>query len=79
MSAQAEPDAGARGPAPSAGRFETVNTENPAPITDEDAILGMLRGVMDPELHDNIVDLGMVRGGYLEDEDLQDVMELAAW
>jgi ATP-binding protein involved in chromosome partitioning len=35
--------------------------------TDEDAILAMLRGVMDPELHDNIVDLGMVRGARLED------------
>ena len=44
-----------------------MNTENPGPVTDEEAILGMLRGVMDPELHDNIVDLGMVRGGYLED------------
>ena len=28
---------------------------------DETEILGVLRGVMDPELHDNIVDLGMVR------------------
>ncbi len=35
--------------------------------TDEDAILAMLRGVMDPELHDNIVDLGMVRGASLDD------------
>ena len=26
----------------------------------------MLRGVMDPELHDNIVDLGMVRSAWLE-------------
>jgi len=35
--------------------------------TDEEAILAMLRGVMDPELHDNIVDLGMVRSASLED------------
>ena len=35
--------------------------------TDQDAILAMLRGVMDPELHDNIVDLGMVRGASLEE------------
>ncbi len=34
--------------------------------TDEEAIIGMLRGVMDPELHDNIVDLGMVRGARVE-------------
>ena len=32
----------------------------------EEAIFGMLRGVMDPELHDNIVDLGMVRSAWLE-------------
>ena len=33
---------------------------------DDDDIIAMLRGVMDPELHDNIVDLGMVRGAYQE-------------
>ena len=29
-------------------------------------MLGVLRGVIDPELHDNIVDLGMVRNAYRE-------------
>ena len=33
---------------------------------DDDAIMGLLRGVIDPELHDNIVDLGMVRSAYRE-------------
>ena len=33
---------------------------------DDDAIIGLLRGVIDPELHDNIVDLGMVRSAYRE-------------
>ncbi len=31
---------------------------------DDEAIIAILRGVMDPELGDNIVDLGMVRNGY---------------
>lgn len=31
---------------------------------DDAAIIGVLRGVIDPELHDNIVDLGMVRNAY---------------
>ena len=33
---------------------------------DDDVIIGLLRGVIDPELHDNIVDLGMVRSAYRE-------------
>ncbi len=33
---------------------------------DDEAIIAILRGVMDPELGDNIVDLGMVRNGYRE-------------
>ena len=35
---------------------------------DETEILGVLRGVMDPELHDNIVDLGMVRSVSVKGE-----------
>jgi len=31
------------------------------PVSSED-VIDVLRGVMDPELGDNIVDLGMVRG-----------------
>ena len=34
---------------------------------DDERIIAVLRDVMDPELHDNIVDLGMVRSAYLED------------
>ncbi len=33
----------------------------------DERIIAVLRDVMDPELHDNIVDLGMVRSAYLED------------
>ena len=40
---------------------------NDQPV-DETEILAVLRGVMDPELHDNIVDLGMVRSVSLEGE-----------
>ena len=40
-------------------------SERPA---DDERILDVLRGVMDPELHDNIVDLGMVRSAYLQDQ-----------
>ena len=35
--------------------------------TDDDQVLAVLREVMDPELHDNIVDLGMVRSAYVQD------------
>ena len=35
---------------------------------DDDRILAVLREVMDPELHDNIVDLGMVRSVYQQDQ-----------
>jgi len=35
---------------------------------DDDRILTVLREVMDPELHDNIVDLGMVRSAYQQDQ-----------
>jgi len=34
------------------------------PVSSED-VIGVLRGVMDPELGDNIVDLGMVRGAEI--------------
>ena len=34
----------------------------------DDRILAVLREVMDPELHDNIVDLGMVRSAYQQDQ-----------
>lgn len=34
---------------------------------DDERILAVLRDVMDPELHDNIVDLGMVRSANLQD------------
>ena len=34
---------------------------------DDERIIAVLRDVMDPELHDNIVDLGMVRSAYLQD------------
>ncbi|MGY9071521.1 MAG: Mrp/NBP35 family ATP-binding protein [Acidimicrobiales bacterium] len=36
-------------------------------------IIGILRGVMDPELNDNIVDLGMVRSAYRDDEEIAHV------
>jgi len=39
-------------------------SERPA---NDERIIAVLRDVMDPELHDNIVDLGMVRSAYLED------------
>jgi ATP-binding protein involved in chromosome partitioning len=38
-----------------------------AVVTDSEAVLGILRGVMDPELGDNIVDLGMVRSADVTD------------
>jgi len=38
---------------------------------DEAEILGVLRGVMDPELGDNIVDLGMVRSVSLTGQTAQ--------
>ncbi|MEM9609484.1 MAG: Mrp/NBP35 family ATP-binding protein [Actinomycetota bacterium] len=37
------------------------------PRTSSDDVIGILRGVLDPELGDNIVDLGMVRGATVED------------
>ncbi len=40
---------------------------NDEPV-DQTEILGVLRGVMDPELGDNIVDLGMVRSVSLKDQ-----------
>ena len=43
----------------------TVSTATDAPVNDE-AMIAILRGVMDPELGDNIVDLGMVRNAYRE-------------
>ena len=38
---------------------------------DDNEILGVLRGVMDPELNDNIVDLGMVRSASLKGQTAQ--------
>lgn len=35
--------------------------------TSSDDVIGILRGVLDPELGDNIVDLGMVRGATIDD------------
>ncbi len=34
----------------------------PAAPPTEEAVMGALRGVIDPELGDNLVDLGMIRG-----------------
>ena len=42
-----------------------VSASADAPAND-DAMIAILRGVMDPELGDNIVDLGMVRNAYRE-------------
>jgi ATP-binding protein involved in chromosome partitioning len=39
-----------------------VAPENPAPTLTQEQVLEALRSVIDPELGDNIVDLGMVRG-----------------
>lgn len=39
-----------------------------ATVPDEQALHGVLRTVIDPELHDNIVDLGMVRGVSVTDD-----------
>lgn len=36
------------------------------PVSDEE-VIGVLKGVMDPELGDNIVDLGMVRGARVDE------------
>jgi ATP-binding protein involved in chromosome partitioning len=38
------------------------------PTPSVDAITNALRGVIDPELHDNLVDLGMIRGIDVEDD-----------
>ena len=43
---------------------------------DDNEILGVLRGVMDPELNDNIVDLGMVRSASLRDRPLKSLSRL---
>jgi len=37
-------------------------------LVSDDQIFAVLREVMDPELHDNIVDLGMVRSAYVQDQ-----------
>jgi ATP-binding protein involved in chromosome partitioning len=39
-----------------------VAPENPAPTLTQEQVLEALRSVIDPELGDNVVDLGMVRG-----------------
>ncbi len=51
---------------PPASSSETVPTAGAAPVTSDD-VIGILRGVLDPELGDNIVDLGMVRGAEIVD------------
>jgi ATP-binding protein involved in chromosome partitioning len=43
-----------------AGKIHVVTL--PAPSVSQEAITNALRGVIDPELGDNVVDLGMVRG-----------------
>jgi ATP-binding protein involved in chromosome partitioning len=43
------------------GPVESLFVATPTPVSEQD-VLGILRGVLDPELGDNIVDLGMVRG-----------------
>ena len=49
----------------SASDNDAPGISNDAPgISNDAAVLGVLRGVIDPELHDNIVDLGMVRNAY---------------
>ena len=48
---------------------ETPPPTAPAPPTPED-VLGMLAGVMDPELHASIVDLGMVEDVRVDDDGL---------
>ncbi len=46
---------------------------NEADSADSEALIGVLRGVMEPELGDNIVDLGMVRGAVHDDAGLATV------
>ncbi len=55
----------AGGPAHDAITLRPVSASADAPANDE-AMISILRGVMDPELGDNIVDLGMVRNAYRE-------------
>lgn len=38
------------------------------PTVTDDAVRNALRGVIDPELHDNLVDLGMIRGVHVGDD-----------
>ncbi len=45
--------------------LQLMGSSGDAPSNDE-AMIAVLRGVMDPELGDNIVDLGMVRSAYRE-------------
>ena len=54
-----------RGPAHSAITLRPVSASTELGVNDE-AMIAILRGVMDPELGDNIVDLGMVRNAYRE-------------
>ena len=53
------------GPAHIAITLRSVSASTDARVNDE-AMISILRGVMDPELGDNIVDLGMVRNAYRE-------------
>ena len=55
---------------PGATRYNSEVAEQPSPIPSEKQVLGVLRGVMDPELGSNIVDLGMAKGCSVDDSGL---------
>jgi ATP-binding protein involved in chromosome partitioning len=58
----------------SGGVVSTIQDVTGTDIENSDTdIIGILRGVMDPELNDNIVDLGMVRSAYRDDEEIAHV------
>ncbi len=55
---------------PGAARYNPEVAGQPIPIPSEEQVLGVLRGVMDPELGSNIVDLGMAKGCSIEESGL---------
>jgi ATP-binding protein involved in chromosome partitioning len=58
----------------SGGVVSTIQDVTGTDLENSDTdIIGILRGVMDPELNDNIVDLGMVRSAYRDDEEIAHV------
>lgn len=58
----------------SGGVVSTIQDVTGTDLENSDTdIIGILRGVMDPELNDNIVDLGMVRSAYRDDEEMAHV------